>query len=164
MKHSRSDRRTSDKRYCPLGLSIAIVATAGLYSIWPMIPVLMLIWVNARGHSIGGQFISSLGWSNAILGFVTLIACVVAWIGRPRWSRWVLIVLVVLATLLRLVQVGTEFFAPPSTAGAPAGGNLSSVTQPLTVCQGLMLIMFPLYIIWYLNRAPPAPFTAKAAR
>ncbi len=158
---TRSKRKTrqrpTHRRYRPLGLSIAILATAGLYGIWPLIPVLMLVWINARGHSFGGEFQSPLAWSNAVLGFITLVASVIAWIGRPPWSRWVLIALVILATVLRLVQIGTDSLAKP-TAGAPSGGNLSSVTQPLSVCQGLLLIFIPLYIIWYMNRAPARAF------
>jgi hypothetical protein len=143
-----------EKRYRPLGLSVAIVATAVLYGIGPLMPILLLLWVNTEGHSMGAQLIDSLAWINVGLSLLILVASVLAWIGRPYWARWLLIGLVLLATALRIYQVAQSMSAGPGEVG----GNLSALTQPLALCQLPLLILVPLYIAWYMNRAPARAF------
>ena len=145
------------KRYRPLGLSIAIGATALLYGIGPLMPVLLLLLINAQGRSIGAELVDPLGWINAGLGLLILAASVLAWIGRPPWARWILIALVLLGTALRLYQVAQTVFSRSSDLGE-VGGNLSALAQPLALCQLPLLILVPLYIAWYMNRAPARAF------
>jgi hypothetical protein len=144
-------------RFRPLGLSIAILATALLYGIWPTLPVLLMFWLNAQGRLIGAEIVNTLGWVNAGLGLLTLIASVMAWIGRPRWSRWALIALVLLATVFRLYQVAQTLISHPTFIGE-VSGSLSGFAQPLAVCQLPLLVIVPLYITWYMNRAPARAF------
>jgi hypothetical protein len=158
MKRSGKPMNVGNRRHRPLGLTIAILATMGLYGIWPMLPALLLIWVDARGHrNVGGEIINTLGWVNTALGFITIVACVMAWVGRPRWSRWLMIVLVLLATAFRLVQT-VQALTTPNCAIGQVCGSLQSLERPYALCQGLMLILVPLYIIWYMNRAPARAF------
>jgi hypothetical protein len=158
MKRSGRSKNATGRRYRPLGVTIAILATLGLYGIWPMIPVLLTIWVSARGHqNVGGEVVSAISWVNTALGFITIVACVMAWVGRPHWSRWLMIVLVLLATVLRLVQTVQSLVAPTCPVGQVCG-SLQSLERPYALCQTLMLILVPLYIVWYMNRAPARAF------
>jgi hypothetical protein len=158
MKRSSKSKPATIRRYRPLGVTIAILATLGLYGLWPMIPTLLEIWVSARGHqNVGGEVVSVISWVNTALGFITIVACVMAWVGHPRWSRWLMIVLVLLATVLRLVQT-VQALTTPTCAIGQACGSLQSLERPYTLCQGLMLILVPLYIVWYMNRAPARAF------
>jgi len=145
------------RRYRPLGLSVAILAAALLYGVLPLLPVLLMVWLNFQGRIMGAEIVSWLGWLNAALGLLTLLASVLAWVGRPSWSRWMLIGLVVLATALRLVQEAQVLFSRSSGIGE-VGGNLSGLGQPLALCQIPLLILTPLYIAWYMNRAPARAF------
>ncbi len=147
----------TEKRYRPLGLSLAILATALLYGIWPMMPVLLMLWINAQGRLIGADIVNSLGWINAGLGLLTLAACIRAWIGRPPWSRWFLIAVILLATAFQLYQVAQTLFSRTSGVGQ-VGGNLSALGQPLALCQLPLLVVVSLYIIWYMNRTPARAF------
>jgi hypothetical protein len=152
----KSSARTV-KHYRPLGLSIAIVATAILYGIFPLMPVVFLLLINTQGRTIGAELVDSLALLNAALGLLILAASVLAWLGRPQWARWILIALVVLATALRLYGVMQTIFSRTSSI-SEVGGNLSALAQPLAWCQLPLLILVPLYIAWYMNRAPARAF------
>jgi hypothetical protein len=147
------------RRFRPLGLSIAILSTAGLYGLWPMVPLLLWLLTRLRGHEIGSELLDNSAWFNVVLGAATLIACVMAWVGRPPQTRRTLLALVWFATIVRLVQSAQALSerSLPITS-AQVGGSLSSVLQPITLCQIPLLILVPLYITWYLNRAPARAF------
>jgi hypothetical protein len=147
------------RRFRPLGLSIAILSTAGLYGLWPMVPLLLWLLTRLRGHEIGSELLDNSAWFNVVLGAATLIACVMAWVGRPSQTRRTLLALVWFATIVRLVQSAQALSerSLPITS-AQVGGSLSSVLQPITLCQIPLLILVPLYITWYLNRAPARAF------
>ncbi len=158
MKRSGKPKNVTDRRYRPLGLTIALLATVGLYGLWPMLPTLLLLWVDARGHqNVGGEIINTLGWVNTAFGFITVVACVMAWVGRPRWSRWLVIALVLVATVFRLVQT-VQSLTTSSCGIGQVCGSLQALERPYGLCQGLMLILVPLYIVWYMNRAPARAF------
>ncbi|MCC7448047.1 MAG: hypothetical protein IT324_11565 [Anaerolineae bacterium] len=160
----KSSTKTASKpapRYRPLGVSIAILATAALYCLLPIFPVLLLVIVILRRPSdisdLAGQFIGGpLGWVSALIGIITLVVCVFAWIGRPARSRWTLIGLVWLATALRLIQTA-QALSVHSGIGT-VGGSGDAVTRSIALCQLPMLIIVPLYITWYMNRAPARAF------
>jgi hypothetical protein len=145
------------RRYRPLGLSVAILSAALLYGVLPLLPVLLMVWLNAQGRLIGAEIVSWLGWLNAGLGFLTLLASVIAWLGRPSWSRWALIALVLVATALRLIQEA-QVLLTRSTGVGDVGGSLSELGRPLALCQIPLLVLVPLYIAWYMNRAPARAF------
>jgi hypothetical protein len=161
MKSSTKTAKKADRRYRPLGVSIAILATAALYCILPIFPVLLLVIVVLRRpgdlSDLAGQFLGGpLGWISALIGIITLIVCVFAWIGRPSRSRWTLIGLVWLATALRLIQTA-QALSTHSSIGV-VGGSGDAVTRSVALCQLPMLILVPLYITWYMNRAPARAF------
>lgn len=161
MKSSTKPAKKAVRRYRPLGVSIAILATAALYCILPIFPALLIGIVALRRpgdiSDLAGQFLGGpLGWISAVLGLITLLVCVFAWLGRPARSRWTLIGLVWLATALRLIQTA-QALAAHSSVGT-VGGSGDAVTRSIALCQLPMLILVPLYITWYMNRAPARAF------
>ncbi len=141
---------------------IALLATVALYCILPVFPVLLIVIGALRRSSdinnLTAQFTGGpLGWISAALGILTLVVCVFAWIGRPARSRWTLIGLVWLATALRLVQTTQALSAHSGVIGT-VGGSGDAVTRSIALCQLPMLILVPLYITWYMNRAPARAF------
>ncbi|MEP7285451.1 MAG: hypothetical protein ABI947_06760 [Chloroflexota bacterium] len=143
-------------RYRPLGLLIAILATALIYGIGPLVPLAMVLIINLRGRNIIGADLGNLiSGFNIVLAAVTLIVCVQAWIGRPRWSRWILIAIVWIASLSQLI--GLVQPAKPSSTGI-VGTDFSQFSQPVYICQLMIYVLVPLYITWYMNRAPARAF------
>lgn len=151
----------SERRFRPLGLSIAILAAAGLYGFVPLIPALLVLLATLRrGRQLndpailsGADFNDPMTWINTILSVATLVACVLAWRGRPVGSRRLLLVLVWLGTVLRLIVTVQSLTV---SQGYPS--NINEFFRPVTLCQAPLLILVPLYITWYLNRAPARAF------
>jgi hypothetical protein len=154
----RNIRKTSSTRYRPLGLLIAILATGVIYGLGPLVQPLMAFIVNLRG---GGQtgvtLLHTVDWLNAAIGLIVIAVCIMAWRGQPAWSRWVLISIVWIATLAQAINLLFPA-VDESTGNAVVGSNLSGVTQPFMLCQLVLYILIPLYITWYLNRAPVRAF------
>jgi hypothetical protein len=157
-KAAKAVSAAQTRRFRPLGLSIAILSTVGLYGLWPMVPLFLLILTQLRGHEINSEMVDNTGWFNIGLGAVTLLACVAAWVGRPPQTRRVMLVLVWLETIARLVQAAQSITDRVPVTTAQVGGNLSSALQPVNLCQIPLLILVPLYITWYMNRAPARAF------
>jgi hypothetical protein len=161
VKRSRpSTSRRPALRYRPLGLTIAILATALGYGIVPLLPIMLVIWTQLTGRSIGADLVNSPGnWIGMALGVLTLIVSVLAWIGRPYGVRLALLVLVWITTAFTLFRLLQSLGAPPDMLGevGEIGGSLSGAGTAL-LCQGPILIFVPLYVTWYLNRAPARAF------
>src|SRR5215475_4481114 len=101
-------RRTAPVEvYRPLGLSIAILASALFYGIFPSLPLLLWVWIKiTRPGYIGVDFIGGgLGQLSIAMGLLTLVACIPAWLGRPPLIRWGLIILIWLQTALQLYRL-----------------------------------------------------------
>jgi hypothetical protein len=86
-----------------------------------------------------------------------LVICVMAWIGRPRWIRWVLILCVWLATAYDFERFFQSLQPGPITQGL-SGGTFSDISQSAVPCVVILLLFVPLYITWYMNRAPARAF------
>ena len=163
MKSAKKAKKATEsspapRRFRPLGLSIAILSAAGLYGLYPMVPLLLLLLTQLRGHNIGSEVIDGIGWVNIGLGAATLVASVAAWIGRPPQTRRTLLALVWFATVLRLIQAAQSFNQQVPLTSSQVGGNLSSILLPVSLCQIPLLILIPLYMTWYMNRAPARAF------
>lgn len=158
MKATRPPTKPSPAaRYRPLGLSLAILATAAGYGLIPLLPVLLVLWTQLTGREIGLEMANTpLNWLGVILGALTLVACVLAWIGWPYGIRRALLALVWLSTALLLYRVVGALATPPAAIGE-IGGSLSG-TATILLCQGPILVFVPLYVTWYLNRAPARAF------
>lgn len=144
------------RRYRPLGLMIAIAATAVGYGLLPMFPLLLMLWTRATQRLAGIDFIGgSVGWLGVGLGVVTLIASVAAWVGRPRGVRLFLIGMVWIQVIFTVARLIASLSSPPTLT--EVGGTFAPTATGL-ICQAPLLTLVPLYVTWYLNRAPARQF------
>ncbi|PJF36639.1 MAG: hypothetical protein CUN49_04390 [Candidatus Thermofonsia Clade 1 bacterium] len=144
------------RRYRPLGLMIAIAATAVGYGLLPMFPLLLVAWSNLTQRLVGIDFIGgTLGWLAVGLGALTLVASVGAWIGRPRGVRLFLLGMVWLQTFFGAARWIASLSGAPSL---PEVSGTFSNAAPWLLCQVPLLTLVPLYVTWYLNRAPARQF------
>ncbi len=151
---------TSTKRYRPFGLTIAVLATALGYGVLPLLPLGLMAWSRVTQRNLGVDFVGGApGWIAVILGLLTLVVSFLAWLGRPYRVRAALILLVWLTTALWIFRIVQSFTVKPDFLGE-VGGSLSSPTAGL-VCQLPLLIFIPLYVTWYLNRAPARAFYGR---
>lgn len=151
---------TTDRQnfYRPLGLTLAVAATALVYGITPLVNLYFLWRVGdtAEGElDLGGIGITTWDWISALLGAVILMVCILAWWGRPSWIRFVLmglLLLLAVINLYRIVEVITTTIDPLE------GGQAKEIQQNLFTCWLPGLLLVPLYVVWYLNRAPARAF------
>jgi hypothetical protein len=144
------------RRYRPLGLMIAIGATAVGYGLLPMLPLLLMAWSSLTQRLVGIDFMGgSVGWLAVTLGAITLVACIAAWIGRPRGVRLFLIGMVWVQALFSAARLISSLGSTPSL---PEVSGSFSGAAPMLLCQVPLLTLIPLYVTWYLNRAPARQF------
>lgn len=140
----------------PLGLTIALLATAIGYGIIPLLPLLLILWSRLTRRSVTAELLGGdLFGITTVLGVLSLIVCLLAWIGRPARIRWVLIGLIWVQSGLLLFRIVQSLTATPDLIGS-VGGSLSGFSGLL--CQLPTLLFVPLYVTWYLNRAPARAF------
>ncbi len=154
----------TERVYRPLGLTLAIIATAIWYGGMPLFSLYFLQRVGAAAEETfiaGGVGISIWDYMNALLGGIILIICILAWGGRPSWIRFVLIVSIVLPTLVNLYRIYEVLTA---TANPLTSGSADEVWDNILRCQVPGMILIPLYVTWYLNRAPARAFYQRIPR
>src|SRR5438270_11125990 len=107
MKKVRQSKEIPESRKRPLGLLIAIIATALVYGIGPLVyPILFVAFVVRKGGPPSGVDASNLAIAQSVVvGVVVLLLCLSAWIGRPRWGRLALIGVVWAVTIFQLISV-----------------------------------------------------------
>ena len=162
MKQARQSKEVREPRKRPLGLLIAVIATALVYGVGPLIyPILFIAFVVRKGGPPSGVDSSNLAVvQSVVVGVVVLLLCLSAWMGRPRWGRLALIGVVWAVTIFQLVSV----IGSLSARAAPdnqVGGDLLALVKPAQYCELILLVLIPLYITWYLNRAPARAFYAQ---
>jgi hypothetical protein len=144
--------------YRPLGLILAVAATALVYGVTPLLNLYFMWRVGntAEGEfKLGGIGITAWDWLSASLGAVILIVCILAWWGRPAWIRFVLMGLLLLLAAVNLYRIGEVL----TTSVDPLeGGQAEEIQQNLFTCWLPGLLLVPLYVVWYLNRAPARAF------
>lgn len=155
---SRSRRDLAQTVYRPLGLTIAILATGVFYGLMPLLEVYFLRRLDAtaeEAYILGGVDTTTWTTVQGIIGGAILVVCVLAWIGRPPWIRWVLIGAILVPTAISLFRVFEAWTDPINPI---TGGQAQETVQGFLRCQGPLLILVPLYVLWYLNRAPSRAF------
>jgi hypothetical protein len=157
MASSRPSR--AERIHRPLGITLAIVATALLYGVLPILETYFmhrLDMTTSEAFIQGEVDIGTWKWVQAIYGGVMLVICGLAWWGRPPWIRFVLMGAILLATgitLLRVVEAWT------TDVNQIFGGQAQDVQRDyLLRCWLPGSLLVPLYVIWYLNRAPARAF------
>jgi hypothetical protein len=142
----------------PLGLTIAIVATAIWYGLLPLLMLYFMRRVGATAEEAfvpGGIDISTWDWLEGLFGGIMLLFCLLAWLGRPAWSRFLLMAGMLLLTVVFLYRI---YQAATTSVDPIFGGQVQSAMRNLLLCQLPAMIIVPLYVIWYLNRAPARAF------
>ncbi|HML22617.1 MAG TPA: hypothetical protein PKD09_13275 [Aggregatilinea sp.] len=150
-----------DRVVRPLGLSIALLATAILYGIAPLLEVYFVHRLSMTAEEsfvLGGADVSQWAWIEAGVGGVILALCILAWWGRPAWIRYVLITVILIVTAINLYRIIDAAVAPSNPV---YDGLAQSALRSWLVCQLPALALIPLYTTWYLNRAPARAFYAR---
>ncbi|MCL4238694.1 MAG: hypothetical protein KJ047_10655 [Anaerolineae bacterium] len=142
----------------PLGLTLALVATAALYGVAPLLEVYFLTRLDATADEaflLGGVTITAWTWLQGAFGALVLVICALAWWGRPPQIRFVLIALLLALTAIALYRVVEAARTPEDPI---FGGQAQSALRDYLRCQLPGLVIVPLYVLWYLNRAPARAF------
>lgn len=153
----------------PLGVSLAILASVMLFTLFPLMLVAMVLLVQRHFQNvdlgglepiaISGDF---LGISPAnlamqtILSLTFLVIAVLAWMGHPPFIRYVLLAAVIAMTLLTLGVTISQAVAEQSL---PQGvSSLDSLMRSVSCGQFALSVLVSLYVVWYLNRGPARAF------
>lgn len=158
------------------GLSLAIIASVLLFSILPLLQVSMVLIVeyrlsqqpptlpvdgaeNIEPIAVGGDFTGVPQGTlllQTVLGLGFLLIAVFAWVGRPSSIRFVMIAAVCALTLLTLLTSVLPLFSQPSLQEGIDSG--AGVARSLLASRALLTLLIPLYVLWYMNRAPARAF------
>ena len=161
----------------PFGITVAIFASVALYSFIPLLQLGMILLVERHFQNLpqtimlpngeettafatGGNFRGDLTDERLILQAVMAVGFLMiayfAWRGRPAMMRWVFVGAVVLLTAITLGLTVIPGLVESNTASS--GGSLDALSIPLLCLQFGASILVPLYVVWYLNRAPARAF------
>jgi len=171
---------TSNRAIRPLGLSLAIILTVLLFSIFPLLQIGINWMIQERINQInttevdflpnddeggvtplavGGNFSAIAPWqlvAQGTLSLFFLVVAVMAWRGRPPWIRYLLFAAIILLTVFSGVILLSEMFAPRTLE---SGLTSADVFFSQARCAQLFFtIVVPLYAVWYMNRAPARAF------
>lgn len=149
------------RRYRPLGISIAILSAMIMYALYPLIYAYPAIWSRFTNRDAGIDFIGGTwGYVALIVAVFVVAASIAAWIGRPVGVRMIYIFLVWTAAAVQFVKQ-IPALNPPQP-GIPAVGTDIQLPPLYYVCLGILNFLIPLYVTWYLNRAPARAFYSAA--
>lgn len=170
-EENRASASIKNKPPRTLGLSLAILASVMLFTVFPMIQVAMILLIRYRfqnaevnipgenstvapvavGSAFAGLDDTTL-WVQLVFGVIFLVIAVCAWRGRPRWIRFVMLAAVVLLTLVTIALSLAPLVTNPDFAqGIDSGAAIRSV---LLSGRMLLSILVALYVVWYINRGP----------
>ncbi|MBZ0283482.1 MAG: hypothetical protein K8L97_22290 [Anaerolineae bacterium] len=155
----------------PLGVSLAVVASAFLFSILPLLQVALLLAV--RGHFTSIEFaedvpqpiltggdILGISWESVVfqgvVAFVFLIIAIMAWRGKPSFMRLLIVGAVVALTAIKLITIVSQQLAAQNLA--VGASSLDSILNSISTGQFVIEILVMLYVIWYMNRGPARAF------
>lgn len=161
------------KPHRPLGLTIAIIVGMIFYSLIPLLFTAQLLIVEAHMASMetewqfGDETVEQIASGGRLTGGITrfdmivqsglalmfLVVAFLAWRGRPRVMRHIFVWAVIITSIVTLFI--TLF---PSPTGGLSGGSLDSLSSILNPTVLIFNILLPLYVVWYLNRAPARAF------
>lgn len=143
----------------PLGVSIAIIASILIFTILPILEIVLLISidnlmtfdsvgrsglnVNDQTGTLPQQMIAQVALA---VGF--FVIAVIAWFGRPRQIRFILSLAVAFEAFL---TIGLQIL--PRLAEAPTVLDSSrDVNQQILIFYLIMTILITTYVIWFFNR------------
>lgn len=145
----------------PPGITLALIAVALLYGVRPLLEAALYRRFDATADEAlipGGIELSVWSGIEGVFGGLMLILCVLTWIGRPPRIRWVLMGAMLALTAINLFRILQAWGAPEDPV---FGGQVQSALRNALLCQLPLMVLVPLYVIWYLNRAPARAFFAR---
>lgn len=165
------------KPYRPLGVSLAIILCAGLFSVIPLLNLGMQLLIQNRMANIANTQVAlqdgstmspviSGGYENIInpTAFVAqmivciwiLIVCVLAWRGKPQGIRWIFTgSVLILATLTAYLTLRALWVSADIAQGVTSADTVDIFDWANAIFGSVLL---PLYTLWYMNRAPARAF------
>lgn len=142
----------------PPGVTLALLAVGVLYGLRPLLEAALYRRLEVTTHEAlipGGVKVSVWSGIEGIFGGVMLVLCLLAWLGWPARIRWVLIAAMVALTAVNLVRILQAWGTDPDPI---FGGQVQSTLRSALLCQLPLMVVVPLYVVWYLNRAPARAF------
>lgn len=142
----------------PPGVTLALVAVGVLYGLRPLLEAALYHRLDATADEAlipGGIEISVWSTVEGAFGAVMLALCLLAWLGRPARIRWVLIGAMLMLTAINLFRIAQAWRVEPDPV---FGGQVQSGLRSALLCQLPLMALVPLYVVWYLNRAPARAF------
>ena len=155
----------------PFGVTLAIIASLILFTIFPLIEVGMLLSVRLHFSNVtfddngpqpfamGADFLGipdSKIFLQAIIALIFLIIAFFAWRGRPPFMRYVLMLACAGLTLFNILNVVIGQLSQQNLADGIR--SLDSVINSLSLGEFVMGFLVTFYVVWYLNRGPARAF------
>jgi hypothetical protein len=171
IQHPQSQGKSVERPGRPLGVSLAIIASLMLFTLFPLVLIAMVLLVQQHFQNLdfggsgiapvamGGDFMGvnpvALGLQ-AVVSLAFLLIAVCAWIGRPSSIRYVMLAAVVLMTLYSLLQTISQTMAQPTVSQGVS--SLDALLDSVSCGQFALSALVSLYVVWYLNRGPARAF------
>ena len=141
-----------------LGLMMAIILMALVLGVIPIVPALLILLIDLSGHVIVPE--DPIFWLPAIFGVLTVIASVMAWIGRPPATRQALLTVATLTLGVDLIVNSRPTLE--LEVGKVYGSSLDSGVQAVSLCLLVFQILIYIFALWYLNRDPAKAFYRRS--
>jgi hypothetical protein len=151
----------------PFGVTLAIIASLLLFTVFPLMEVAMLLSVRLHFANLtfegegpqpfatGADFLGipdSKIFFQAIIALIFLVIAFFAWRGRPPFMRYVLIGACVGLTLFNILNLVVSQLSQQNLAAGFS--SLDSILNSLSVGQFAISLIVTFYVVWYLNRGP----------
>lgn len=105
---------------------------------------------NLAGISNNGLIIQ------AVIAIMFLVVTILAWKGRPPQIRWIMLAAVLGLTAINLWQTISTVIAPVEIQQGIDSGV--AIARQIACGTITFQVTIPLYVVWYMNRAPARAF------
>jgi hypothetical protein len=142
----------------PLGLSLAIISAAIFYGVGSLVDVYILRRMDAvasQSYLMGGVEMPTWTVIEGLLGGIMLIACILSWWGHPPQIRFFLMGLLLLLAGINMYRIIDTWLTPLDPI---FGGQSQEAVRASLRCRLPINVGVPLYVLWYLDRAPARAF------
>ena len=155
----------------PFGVTLAIIASLILFTIFPLMEVGVLISVRLHFSTVtlsgGGPQPIAMGMDflgipdsklflQAMIAIIFCIIAFLAWRGRRPFMRYVLMLACAGLTLYNILNVVVGQLSQPNLAAGVS--SLDSILNSLSLGQFVISLLVTFYVVWYLNRGPARAF------
>ncbi len=151
----------------PLGLSLAIITSALLFSLLPLLQVAILLLLRERLHAVEsleaggvvGSYLTGVSDSRLLLqaglGLIFFVIALAAWRGRPPAIRLITVIAVLLLTAL---TIALDLSAAQPPAAGEGFDSSAGLAGSLRQARSAISLLVALYVVWYINRGPARAF------